>query len=460
MSEELQVTYSKLTTHRGNKRIWLEGKRLSSIGFNRHTKYSVVVNHETGKMVLRIDPNGVRVVSGRKRGEKETPILDLDNVEVTKFLGEAKRIRATFSKGRILIEQHHEDVNAQVREDRIIYNASVGKVTEGSACSGAGIFTAAMHEGLQEQGVVSTVDWLIDRDGSYLQVALDNNGAVTDDTQIFEATLEELEPELLSPVDILQFSLPCTGHSISGKSKNKIGRAEEHPTDATSVFGVMNIIKKSNPAIISSENVTEAQDSATYMLIKAELQRLGYVIYEAILDHTQAGSFEKRKRYWFLAISKGLDALASLGLDNLKIYPKQFDTLGQVLDPIPYGHKMWADNQYLKDKAIKDKEAGKGFANRQLLTEEAPSCGTIGRHYNKRRSTEPFVTRSDKKERLLTPVEHARVKGVPENFIKGVAATTAHQVLGQAGLWNNAKGIGLRIGEIINAATQSKLEVA
>jgi len=455
--EVAQVTYSKLGDHRGHKRIWLEGKKLADIGFVRYASYRTLVNYQTKMIVLTLDEKGDRKVAGRKRGEKEIPILDFSNDTVTKLFKGATRVKATFSKSighqpsTILIEVHHEDVKLNDREDRLKKNAKTGSVTEGSACSGAAVFAAAMKQGMHEGGVESSVEWIIDREGNYLQVALDNNPAITGDTVIFEASLEELEPELLSPVDVFQFSLPCTGQGVAGKSKNKISRAEDHPTDATSVFGVMASIKASNPSIISSENVPEAQSSATYALIKAELQRIGYVIYEYILDSVQAGSFESRKRYWFLAVSKGIDNIAQASNFSIKDYDKTYHTLGQLLEPISDDDKMWADNQYLKDKAITDKAAGKGFANRQLLTEDSQRCGTIGRHYNKRRSTEPFVTRhQDDKERLLTPIEHCRAKDVPECFVKGVSATTAHQILGQSGLWNSARGMGNLIAEIIS----------
>ncbi len=451
MNKLTQVVCSKLTSHRGNKRIWLEGKRLGDIGFLRYATYDTIINKKEKKIVLTLSPQGGKKVSGRNRNGKEIPILDIGNIEITGMLSNVEKITAKFyTSGMIVIEPHHEDKNKGDREIRLKNNLAKGSVKEGSACSGAGVFTAAINEAFSESNIHSKVEWIIDRENAYLQVALNNNECITDDTTIFEASLEELEADLLSPVDILQVSLPCTGHSNAGKVKNKIGKAEEHPTDATALFGLINIIKKANPAIISSENVTEAQSSASYGLLKAELQRIGYVVYETTLDHTQAGTLERRKRYWFMAISKGIDTIVNKGLENITQYAKQFKTLGDILEPIPANHKSWADNQYLKDKAIKDKAAGKRFANRQLLTEDADGCGTIGRHYNKRRSTEPFMVNAEGKERLLTPIEHARVKGIPEVFVRDVSATTAHQILGQSGLWNNAKGIGLRIAEILN----------
>lgn len=77
--------------------------------------------------------------------------------------------------------------------------------------------------------------------------------------------------------------------------------------------------------------------------------------------------------------------------------------------------------------------AGKGFS-RQLLTGDEGSCNTINRTYNKGQSTGVYIVHPADPElsRLLTPVEHARVKGIPEGIIAGLPDTTAHEVLGQS----------------------------
>ena len=105
-------------------------------------------------------------------------------------------------------------------------------------------------------------------------------------------------------------------------------------------------------------------------------------------------------------------APTNLALDHV---PASGVTLNTVLQDVP--EEEWKDHTYLKDKAIKDAAAGKGFAKRQLLDGTESRIGTIGRFYAKRRSTEPFMTRSDGKERLLTPIEHAAVKSIPSRLI-------------------------------------------
>jgi DNA (cytosine-5)-methyltransferase 1 len=76
--------------------------------------------------------------------------------------------------------------------------------------------------------------------------------------------------------------------------------------------------------------------------------------------------------------------------------------------------------------------------HRSRSTEYAVDAGstsvpTIRKGYNKGGSTDPYVRHPTNPAlmRKLTPAEHARIKGVPSLLIEGLAATTAHEVLGQ-----------------------------
>ncbi|HMP11611.1 MAG TPA: hypothetical protein PKE60_14725, partial [Hydrogenophaga sp.] len=61
------------------------------------------------------------------------------------------------------------------------------------------------------------------------------------------------------------------------------------------------------------------------------------------------------------------------------------------------------------------------------------SVPTIRKAYNKGGSTDPYVRHPTRPEllRKFLPVEHARIKGVPTHLVEGLAATSAHEVLGQ-----------------------------
>ncbi|PKO58983.1 MAG: hypothetical protein CVU23_14510 [Betaproteobacteria bacterium HGW-Betaproteobacteria-17] len=103
-----------------------------------------------------------------------------------------------------------------------------------------------------------------------------------------------------------------------------------------------------------------------------------------------------------------------------------------MLDDVDPEAACWSSMEYLKEKADRDLAAGKGFAM-QLVDSNSTSVPTIRKSYNKGGSTDPYVRHPLDPElmRKLTPAEHARIKGVPVALIAGLAATTAHEVLGQ-----------------------------
>ncbi len=434
----LQHTYTTVKERRNVKRIWLEGLKLEASGFKKGVMFRLDFDFDSGAIEAVIDPvNGTHTVSGKlnKTTGKVTPIIDICNADIVDVTKGANRVRVDFYEGSFRTTINHLDLKLQAREDSLIENVNNGVVTEGTLCVGIGMATAAQHQGFSEKGIKSSVEWIVDRNRDYLQVAVNNNRALNSDTTIIEASLEEVEPHLLSPVNVIQVSLGCTGHSKSGITKNKLENAESHKTDATAVFGLMRIVEQVNPAIITSENVREAQDSATYTLLRAMLETLGYIIHEVVLNQEQSGAFEVRPRYWFIAISKNLPQIDMM---NVPHFARQYETMADVYN---YDNNdEWRDHKYLKEKAIRDKKAGKGFT-RNLITLESTSVNTINRTYAKRQSTPPMLVRDDGMERLLDPQEHCRVKGAPFWLVENVLFGLATEGLGQGIDYNQGRGL-------------------
>lgn len=420
-----QYSYTKIKSHRNGARLWLEGVKLGCAGFYRGAKYDRTVDGEV--IILKLNPKGKYKVSGRQRNGKDIPILDIALGQNETYT-DGTRLRAVFSEGQITVTVHHEEKSKTQREERFRKAIVEGKLTHASACTGGGISTAAIHEAILQNHIRSKTAWVVDCELKYLQSAYAQNFAIDDDTVCYEAKLEELEPHLLTQVDIFSFSLPCAGLSKSGTSKHKL-TPEQHES-STSLFGIYNSIKSANAAILMSENVTEAQGSPMYVLLIQELTRLGYKVYERVQDNSKTGTFENRKRYWFVAVSEGL--VGDVDFNTIFDFQMQreYANVNALLDE-KVDDSVWSENTYLKAKAVRDAEAGKGFANRQLLTGEEERIGTIGRFYHKRRSTEPFITRADGKERLLSIFEHARAKSVPVALIENCNMTHGHEILGQ-----------------------------
>lgn len=446
-----QVSYLNVGENRNNRRIWLENKRLEACGFEKGAQYATILDVSGKKLLIKRDQFGDRRVSGRTRNGCDYPIIDICNAQVTRHLvdvmGAPVKVRAIFKAGVIEISVHEMERKKKERETRLDAHAKAGKVTVGTLCAGGGISCWALHDGLADAGVESTAEFILDLQGQYLQNAIDNNPHINAETRIYEATMEEMEADLMPPVDILNCSLPCTGFSLSGRAKNKLKNPECHDTAATAVFGFLQIIKAVNPAIIVNENVPSFGTSATCDLLRGYLGKLGYTVQERVMGRDVGGTLENRDRHFLVATSVGL---GKWDIDAIESCTQAPESLASVLDPVSAGDPMWRTYDYLKTKADRDLAAGKGF-KRQLLSGEEPCCGTIGRGYNKARSTEPFIQspHDPEKSRLLTVAEHCRVKGIPEKAVNGRSATIAHEILGQSVLFGVFKSIGHFLGHLV-----------
>jgi len=93
----------KLSVNRGNKRIWIEGNRLSNAGFKQHDVISATLKDD--KLIIAVNPDGDRKVSGRQRkGQtKVIPIIDICSSEISDAIGSATHIDAVFTDKKIVV---------------------------------------------------------------------------------------------------------------------------------------------------------------------------------------------------------------------------------------------------------------------------------------------------------------------------------------------------------------------
>lgn len=439
MEQLLQVAYAGVTDQRGQRRVWLEGGRLEKAGFRYGEAFVSTLDLDARKLILEVNFMGDRQVSGRKRKGQDgyTPILDLCNADIASLVGAGEKVRVAFYPGRIEISLHHEERARLHREARTRAHLDAGMVKTGTLCAGAGISTAALHDGLKASGLLSSCEWMVDMEGRYLEIADNANHSVTDKTRLIVGTIEEIEAKDLSEVDILNVSLSCTIHASCGKAKKGLAIAEQD-SSITSMFGLVRVIRATRPSVIVSENVTEAMSSASYLMLKAELVRLGYRLSETVLNSTHAGSIENRERYWFVAVSKGLPAVQ---LEDLVPEPRQYAKVADILEDTPETRNAFRHYEYLDEKEKRDIAAGKGF-RQQIVTEEAERVGCLGRGYAKVRQTESRLAGSEGKSRLFTVLEHARLKGIPEHLLAGTGWTIGHEAAGQSILYGHAVAIG------------------
>ncbi|MFC6674321.1 DNA cytosine methyltransferase [Marinobacterium aestuariivivens] len=425
------IVNTRLGEHRGKKRVWLEGQKLVREGYRPGMKYDLEV--KDSQVLLHVKEAGKFTVSKRERNGRVSPIIDLTVQELADIFDGVEMLRVAIKSGKIVISSHHQQQRVKERVERLVSKLEKGEPL--SVCSlfhGGGVVDKALHKGLWEAGITSKVAVAVEMEGKYLDSSLRNNPELWDDnSMVIESPIQAVNMNRNPPqVDLLIAGIPCTGASKSGRSKNMLEFAESHDEAGALFFNFLQFVEVLNPSIVIAENVPEYVNTASMEVIRSVLGSLGYTLQERILDGNEFGVLEKRKRLCAVAVSKGIEGFE---LENVMPVREKEACLNDILEPVAPDSDRFKSFDYLANKEKRDKAAGKGFA-RQLLTGEETFCGTIGKAYAKCRSTEPFIVSKHNPElsRILTPIEHCRVKGIPEGTINGLADTTAHEILGQS----------------------------
>lgn len=432
----LFTSYHDLKTKENKNRIWLEGEPLLRAGMKPGDFFTVTLNIDTYTVILNHIPDSpearamhkrkeVRKISGRKMSGWVKPIVDVCNADITKLFSGKTRFVACAFEGRIEFGLHHEEVRMLERENRLKNNLAQGKIEKGDAFLGIGISSEAFHQGFWGCGIKSEQKWAVELEARYLDVASKNNPERFKNAHLFAGYVEEIEIDLIEPVDAFSFSMPCTNHSTAGRAKKGL-KSAECGDEVTALFGVIGLIKAANPSILISENVKQAQNSTTYQILKKELVRLGYDIHEFIMDKKEGGCLEVRQRYWFVATSKGLNIESTM--IKPQATPRIHNNLGDVLSPVPA--EAWKSVDDFKKRELVNKENGR-FFSMNLVDENSTDVSTIPRNYTKRQLSNPHPTDNKGNYRLFTKFEHADIKRVPHFLVEHCSETVGHEGLGQ-----------------------------
>lgn len=432
-----------LTSNRGAPRLWLETKRIERSGLCVGSRFNIEKNGKGLKLAK--DPLGTHAVSSKLKNSKITPIIDINSTKILEELSRFQVVRVIIAENCVWVIPLASDLAKQERIERVtnklLNNLPLGT---GSLAHGGGIASHATHAGLAEAGFESVMRFANEIDEDYVAHAVHTNTVTASAESLIVSPLQELVQDRwvmdrLPKVEILEMGIPCSGASRAGKSKNKNVMMESHEHVGHLIYGALCIISQTQPAIICLENVEDYSTSASAEILRHQLRDMGYKVSEVVLNAQDFGCLEARTRWFLLAATDGIDLDVTFAR---AMNPAPSKVLGDLLDPIPLDADCWSELTYLKDKEVRDKEAGKGFAM-QVVDATSTKVPVIRRHYSKGGSTDPFVRHPENNNllRKFTPAEHARIKGVPEEIVEGLPATTAHQILGQSVVYDVVKGI-------------------
>lgn len=96
----------KVGTHRGNKRVWMQGKNLEAAGFKVGVLYTTVIVPDD-KIVLHVIGDIImhktRKVSKKKAGGEIIPVIDMNSKAISKFFAGSDSCTVLFNNDIILI---------------------------------------------------------------------------------------------------------------------------------------------------------------------------------------------------------------------------------------------------------------------------------------------------------------------------------------------------------------------
>ena len=449
----------KIGLNKGKPRVWLEGTLPQRAGFTAGARYTANAPDGEKRIVLKLDDQGIRLVSSKSKADRTLPVIDLNSAELLGRFDGMNAIRVVLLEGEIHILPCSIELKKLERRKRLEEELANGEVSTASVSHGAGILSHALHTGLENAGLKSRLKWACEIDEDYMEHAARVNPAWDADTIAVNMPLQQLgltddyTLSRLPKVSILDSGLPCTAASRAGRSKKGLAMPEDDETVGHLVAGFIALVARINPAVVISENVVPWAESASGAILRNQLRELGYNVHEKDL-HGEHYAIEARVRRVIVGVTEGLE----VDLEAMLAPPRAVQTLGSVLDDVALDDPMWRSMQYLKDKEVRDAAAGKGFA----MCVGGPSdtrVGTQGRGYAKCRSTEIKLQHPENPDllRLLTVGEHARIKGIPESLIAGVtSATRGHELLGQSVIWPAFRHLGEYLG---NAVRRGFVEV-
>lgn len=442
----------KVGENRGKPRVWLDAQ-VAQAGMAPGQRYDIVVNGQT--VMLQANPDGSRIVSGKrsKDGTKVNPLIDINSQELLAIFEGMTAVRVAVRQGEIFITPLASELKKRERLTRLRRKLEDGDpLAIGSLSHGGGIMAHAVHTGLQSAGHATQLAFANEIREDLLEHAQLHNDAWSADTKIFSVPMQELAFDergiaAIPKTEIVEAGIPCSGASVSGRSKRGLAHAESHPEVGHLVVAALVILSKANPAIAIIENVVPYASTASAEILRNQFRDMGYVTHERVLNGVEWGTLENRDRWFMVAVTEGIE----FDIDQLlppRTTPRE---LREVLDAIPLDDPQWRTMAGLKEKEARDLAAGKNF-KMQIVDDKAGSVGTITKGYSKVRSTDPKLRHPTDPSllRQFSVAEHARIKGVPVHLVDGLSSTVGHEVLGQGVIHSNVKDLGHHIGNALN----------
>lgn len=409
MSANLLKAYSlNLGEHRGNKRVWIESKKIKETELANDMSYSI--EYDMDNKTISLLKGNERKITERKNGRS---VIDINNIKTSEIFNGYTQIIVKIKSDSIIIEPLKEEIKQKEAHAK----ANTNTPTFVEIFAGGGTLVKSMTDaGFKLAAAVELED-------KYLE----NTEANNPNAFTYAGDLAKLDVSLLPKANVVIGGIPCEGYS---QSQLGINKKEAHPTGSLG-FYFLKVVEAIRPAVAIIEEVPNFGNSAMAAMARYVLQSIGYSISEKLLSGSDFGSLTKRKRYVMVASIKEEFDFGMLETSTCK------KTINDILE-VPLEDRVWLNKDNSKTIAyslVKEQEhIRKGDGFRLARTSIDDSCAaTITKGYYKNRLTDPILVHPENEEMFswFTPRELARINGLPEDYIIPEVKSTAGEIIGQ-----------------------------
>lgn len=305
--------------------------------------------------------------------------------------------------------------------------------------AGLGGFRLAL-ESLGAQCVYSN-EW----DVPVQKVYYDNFGDVP------EGDITKVDEKTIPNHDILCAGFPCQAFSISGKQRGF------EDSRGTLFFDVARIVKEKKPKIVFMENVKNFathNGGKTLEVVKATMEKLGYVFRQKVLNAIDYGIPQNRERIYIVCFRKDID-------NNSFVFPKTIKLTKHVEDYLlddksltehlyvnrPDIYYNGTEDNVYSDKSIRLGTINKGGQGERIYSTKGTAITFSAYGGGVFAKTGGYLVNG--KPRKLHPRECARLMGFPDTYKISKKVNQAYQQLGNSVVIDVLQYIGIEMGKAL-----------
>jgi DNA (cytosine-5)-methyltransferase 1 len=279
------LAFHKLGENRGSPRVWLESRRLATLGFAVGSPF--VVEVRTRGVRLRTAELGTHRVAKRRAAGGVRPIIDVTNRTLLAPLTPWPEVKIEATAGVIDITP---SARAFAIQRRLLARPPFRTL---EVFAGGGTLSAA---------IASHCDFRLVAGVEIEPRFADVWQAAHHEAVLIQADIRRIHPSEYPRHEVLVAAIPCTSHSLLGRAKKSLRGKPELGESGDLFLCISALVATHLPLACVFENVPSFRTSLAGQALTHHLRQLGYHIYETVLDpHNEWDEPQDRRRWLMLA---------------------------------------------------------------------------------------------------------------------------------------------------------------